>query len=259
MDYFLQTKDGQSAGPYDLGQLRAFWRHGQITMDTPCWTALWGWKPIRHLSAQIEDRPVQGMPLSSPPQAAPRVKSESTVSKGFGMATGGCLFIITLIIGIPLLAVVAIVALCALVSVVSSSSDPALPSPETSAIYKASNDAEALQAAQKFVVGTWTYTTPNQFRQKWVIQGDGTALAYTANQNDKDWGEPHVYDWTVNKSTYSDTEEVLYAFHAKGRELSDGVLNASIQEDGSLSAVSIYDGSVYATLRRRDTAHFKGN
>jgi hypothetical protein len=179
------------------------------------------------------------------------------------MCSGGCLFIAALVFGIPVLCILALVALAALGSAVNSDAinnrRPSGSNTQTEAIYNATTDAQALAAAQTFVVGTWSYTTPNQFWQKWVIQQDGTVLAYTANQNDKDWGEPHVYDWKVAKSTYSDTGEVCYAFHAMGRTLSDGVLDATIGKDGSLSAISRYDSSVYATLHRGDDAHFSGN
>jgi hypothetical protein len=164
--------------------------------------------------------------------------------------------------------VVAIIMFCGVVGSQVASDSSATPkssggggdsvSPSAS-IYNAPTEGQAIQEAQKFVVGTWSDTPENLFWNKWVIQEDGTAIAYTANESDSGWGDPKTYDWSVAKRTYTDTGEVYYQFHATGRTLEDGALDAIIEKDGSLSALSRYDSSEYAKLQRGDNAHFKGN
>jgi len=89
VDYYLQTKDGQQAGPYSLDQLRVFWRNGQITMDTPCWSQGMGWKSIRALENSLT--------APSRPGSLPPIPRNSTTASRLGRGcTFGCLGLVIL-------------------------------------------------------------------------------------------------------------------------------------------------------------------
>jgi hypothetical protein len=83
MDYYLQTKDGQQAGPYSLNQMKAFWASGQITLTTPYWTSgMSGWYPVR----AIEKLLAAQTPSVTPPVAVQTPEKPKRKSIGCGQA-----------------------------------------------------------------------------------------------------------------------------------------------------------------------------
>lgn len=93
---------------------------------------------------------------------------------------------------------------------------------------------EALQAARKFMVGTWTYTGSNytflaleggeltggrglRTKQthgwiKWVVRDDGTMLKYRAPVVADDWGTPETAKWSITTGKFQNTGERYYRF-----------------------------------------------
>ena len=83
---------------------------------------------------------------------------------------------------------------------------------------------EAMAAARKFMVGTWTCTGTkltigsSTMWIKWVIKEDGTMEDYAAEAAGDDWGVPKIHQWDIKTGKYTDTGERYYAFHIQGDE-----------------------------------------
>ncbi|RYD85431.1 MAG: hypothetical protein EOP84_02515 [Verrucomicrobiaceae bacterium] len=94
--------------------------------------------------------------------------------------------------------------------------------PDATRIYSAQENEEALIEAQKFIVGTWTYTGQKQqilgqtIWIKWVINPDGTMLSYSAPAASDNWGEPRAGKWEVTTDKFTNTGVRYYAFNIKG-------------------------------------------
>lgn len=116
-------------------------------------------------------------------------------------------------------------------------------------IFKASGD-ESLRLAEKYVIGTWTYSGTNyRFSEqvgfttydrylwiKWVIKEDGTVLQYKIQPDADNWGEPTESRWSISTGKFSDTGTRFYRLFlepADDRELVT-VRRIYIQPDGTL-------------------------
>jgi hypothetical protein len=92
VDYFLQTKDGQQAGPYGVSQLRAFWADGRVTRTTPyCTPGMTAWRPLsdlENLLSATQPPLTPQVPVTvSPPASKPK-------RKGLGCGSGFLILIV---------------------------------------------------------------------------------------------------------------------------------------------------------------------
>lgn len=133
------------------------------------------------------------------------------------------------------------------------------PQPSASDIFNASGD-DAQKLAEKFIVGTWTYSGTNYYFEeqvgyttqkrfcwiKWVINEDGTALRYLVTPDSDNWGNPSKARWQIGTGKYSDTGKRFYQLYfdpADDKELVMDLLKERkvfIQPNGTL--LYQYDG-----------------
>jgi len=115
---------------------------------------------------------------------------------------------------------------------------------------------DSIETAQKYVVGTWTYTDPldpnNHYIwawEKWVIKDGGAMDIYTAAPRDDSWGSPKPARYEIITDKYADTGERFYAIHVL-----DSVQTAIIRPDGELCYSLMGNGGV--VMRRGDKKPF---
>lgn len=68
MEYFLWLEEKQM-GPYRLDQLRAMWRNGQVSLNTPHWAKGYlDWRPLRLIESllKLEEIPITRAPYQPP-------------------------------------------------------------------------------------------------------------------------------------------------------------------------------------------------
>lgn len=100
------------------------------------------------------------------------------------------------------------------------------------------SNVKSIEAAQKFLVGTWTFTEPltnganDNFRmwERWVIGQNGTVTIFSARPDASDWGVPEQQQYEVYSSKYADTGERYYAIRIAGQ-----FVRAIIVADDTLS------------------------
>lgn len=114
----------------------------------------------------------------------------------------------------------------------------------------------SVEQAQKYVVGTWTYSDPLdsknpyvQWWQKWVVKEDSSIDVYVARPVDSSWGKPENMRYSVITDKYADTGERYYAIKVLGT-----AQIAIIQPDGTLSYSIMGNGAV--PMRRGDRNPF---
>lgn len=112
------------------------------------------------------------------------------------------------------------------------------------------------ESAQKFLLGTWTYTDPidsnNQYIGgwiKWSIHANGTLEAFYASPREDSWGKPEYKNYEIFSDKYSDTGERYFAIRPKG-----GAEMAIIQSDGTLGYSIMGKGAV--VMKRKDVFPF---
>lgn len=116
-------------------------------------------------------------------------------------------------------------------------------------------DVVSSDTAQKFLIGTWTYTEPlNQENyivqwEKWVIRPGGMVDIYSARPSDDDWGQPRQQPYEMITGKYNDTGKRFYGIRIK-----DQVVRAIIL-DNDLLAFTISD-SRPVPMRRGDKNPF---
>lgn len=133
---------------------------------------------------------------------------------------------------------IALGCLIALISAGDSvSPSPATASRQTAAhIYQLSGE-DALEAARKHMVGTWTYTGPNypmlrrdpyssNLRQtpgwfKWVVNPDGTMLKFKALPTADDWGQGVKVNWDVSTGKFNNTGRRYFQFNPGSIDILD--------------------------------------
>jgi hypothetical protein len=128
---------------------------------------------------------------------------------------------------------------------------------------------EALAAARKHIVGTWTYTGPNYISNQavvgfireevimWIkleVHEDGTMLKYRAKPASDDWGKPMRATWTIKTDKYANTGERYYEFCPSANNLEESFHRFFLNHNGTLQ---FRLGSDFAlTMTRGDTFPF---
>ncbi len=99
MEYFVDI-NGQTKGPYTIGQLRSMWSAGTITGTTLyCQEGFSEWVPLSDIRSDLEQSPRPAPPAIQVPTAASRPLAPQPRSSGVGKALGlGCLGIIGLFV-----------------------------------------------------------------------------------------------------------------------------------------------------------------
>lgn len=115
---------------------------------------------------------------------------------------------------------------------------------------------DGIEAAQAYVIGTWTYTDPIRenaqhllYWQKWTFRSDGTVVIAEAKPTDSEWGPSEQHHYAVFTSKYSDTGKRYYGVHVE-----NSAIGALIADDGSLLYTNLTN--VAGRMQRGDQSPF---
>lgn len=115
---------------------------------------------------------------------------------------------------------------------------------------------DSVEAAQKFVVGTWTFTAPlspdapdARLWQRWVIRADGTADIYLAPPISDSWGNPIPVKYSIVTGKNTETGRRYFALQVEEKNF-----GAFVHEDGTL--IVRLTGKYLGVLNRGDRNPF---